>query len=269
VDKSKNTNKEISRLKKSLKEAESIIADLQRQEVLKEILPVVFHKLKNKLTPIMGYAQILLARTDEEKTRERLIKIERNADELTELLNQLREYFGTIKHRKRKGNLNQILADLKPYFLEVQKKHKVKIEVETDPAIQDSYYVSGQIEFLIRAMVENSLNGIKAKKRQKGVIRIRTDGENGHSRLCIRDNGMGMSEQDLRNIWMPFYSKFAGHTGLGLSICERVIVNHQARVEVKSRDGEFSEFIITFTDSGDEIDARKQDKTDSEKVKKS
>jgi len=65
--------------------------------------------------------------------------------------------------------------------------------------------------------------------------------------LSIRDNGLGLNEKDVPIIWTPFYSRFPNKAGLGLSICEKIISNHDATHLVESVEGEYTEFMVTFT----------------------
>jgi signal transduction histidine kinase len=57
--------------------------------------------------------------------------------------------------------------------------------------------------------------------------------------VSIRDEGKGMDEETLKNIFTPFYTtKGKEGTGLGLSICNNIIKNHSGKIEVKSVLGE-------------------------------
>ena len=226
--------------------------ELQKSEIIGEMLPVIFHKLKNKLTPILGYSQILLAKVQDETIKQRLEKIEKNANELTEQLNFLRDYFKIGKQLKEKESLNNIINNLRPYFEEIEKNDNITIELNLDPGIPEDMLIPGQIEALITNLVDNAVQSIKVKEMEnrEGLITIRTqfataEGESVYT-LSIRDNGRGMDEKDIPIIWSPFYSRFPNKAGLGLTICEKIISNHEASQLVESVEGEYTEFLITF-----------------------
>jgi two-component system NtrC family sensor kinase len=61
---------------------------------------------------------------------------------------------------------------------------------------------------------------------------------------ALKDDGSGISEENLTRIFDPFFTTKADGTGLGLSISYGIIENHGGRIEVKSREGEGSEFIV-------------------------
>jgi signal transduction histidine kinase len=220
--------------------------DLQKNAMFREILPIVFHKMKNKLTPVLGYAQILQARSDDPFFVERLRKIERNTAELTDAFNILKEYFKPDPAPRRPGNINRLLEDMGPFWQKTANAEKVRIVLELDAAAPDLPINAGQIKILLRSMVDNALTALRARNDGDKEIRLAVSLLDDALLLVIRDNGGGISEEDLANIWTPFFSRFPEHAGLGLVVCERIIASHGASCRVTSTPGEFSRFEIRF-----------------------
>lgn len=242
---------------KELTQSKKNLLKLQKNEILGEMLPVIFHKLKNKLTPILGYSQILLTKVQETSIRDRIAKIEKNANELTEQLDYLRDYFKSEEQLREKENLNNIIRSLKPYFSEIHSTENIKVNLDLDPSVPDVMLIPGQIELLLTNVIDNAVLAIKEKAKHKkdhggygGMISIKTrimkTGSSHAFTLSVRDNGIGIDEAELHEIWAPFYSRFPGKAGLGLCLCERVIANHEASRHMKSVKGEYLEFIVTF-----------------------
>lgn len=251
---------------KELTQSRKTLLQLQKNEILSEMLPVIFHKLKNKLTPILGYSQILLTKVADEGIRQRLHKIEKNASELTEQLNFLKDYFKSEEQIREKNNLNNIISSLKPHFSDIQSVENIKIHLDLDPSVPDVLLIPGQIEVLLNNLLDNAIHSIKEKAKQKaaqsglvgtnshhghiGLVSIKTritKAGNSHAfTLSVRDNGIGLDESEFHDIWTPFYSRFPNRPGLGLCICDRVIANHEGTRMVKSVKGEYLEFIVTF-----------------------
>jgi signal transduction histidine kinase len=222
-------------------------------DIFREILPIIFHKLKNKLTPIIGYTQILKARTSDDFIMERLGKIENNADELTSLLNILKDYFKVSPTPKRPGNINRIVRELKPRWRETAAKNKIDLVFALAPDILPMPLHPGQIRLLLLNLVANAVTALQMKTSPPKELSLTTRMEDGRAKLTVRDNGIGMEQDDVDTIWAPFYAKFKNGAGLGLVICEKVIANHDAACRVRSRCGEFTEFEIIFPLPGNEI----------------
>lgn len=222
------------------------LSALQRNEIAIQALPLILHKLKNKLTPILGYSQMLLAKLEDEGQKEKLRKIERNASELTDQLNVLKDYFSESIVATTQENLNRIILGLKPVFTPIGEQEQIEIEFDLDEAIPDDRLNLGQIEVLIMHLVDNAVLAIKARKPTYGVIQLETGREGEDYYLSVKDNGIGIKKEDLPMIWTPFFAAFTGTSGLGLTICEKIIANHRATHLVSSAEGQFTEFKVIF-----------------------
>lgn len=230
----------------ALSVAEIPVDAFQKSEIFLEILPIIFHKMKNKLTPVLGYAQILQARSSDEFVIERLRKIEKNTAELTEALNLLKDYFKVEPPPRQPGNINLILQDMSAFWQKIASAEKIRLVLDLDPAAPDLQLHTARLKILLLNMVDNALTALKMKEGQNKEIRLSTRVEDGSLKLVIRDNGAGMNEGDMADIWTPFYAKFPEHAGLGLVICEKIMHNHEAVCRVSSSYGEFSQFEILF-----------------------
>ena len=251
TNKKEMVTKELLNIDKERSESREVLIDLQKSEIVGELLPVIFHKLKNKLTPILGYSQILLTKVSDPGINERLKKIEKNANDLANQLNILRDYFKTEKTIKEKGNINAVIRHLEPYFNDLEKKENLEIILDLDEHIGDDLLNAGQLETLIGNIVDNGVLAIKKKGFHGngdggGRIRIQTRIEEGGYTLSVHDNGVGISEENLARMWAPFYTDFPGRAGIGLSICEKIITNHHATYQVHSSEGKFTEFEVVF-----------------------
>lgn len=236
--------------------------DSGADDALREILPIVFHKLKNKLTPILGYAQILQARTSDDFFKDRLDRIERNTTELSESLSTLKEYFKPAPVIKNPADLNDTLEGLAARWQEIASSQKVRIVLELGAGLPELALNAGQIRMLLLNLVDNAAQALQDKELPGREIRLTTGAENASLKLVIRDNGRGMGADELASIWTPFYSRFPGHAGLGLVLCEKIIANHGAACSVSSVPGEFSQFSIVFPGADDQ--AHKQKKSGEE-----
>jgi len=99
----------------------------------------------------------------------------------------------------------------------------------------------------IKQVVWNLLaNSVKAIK-EDGIIEI-TIIQGTNTSLYIKDNGIGIEKEELKNIFTPFYSKFTSGIGLGMSIVNRIINEHNARIKVTSDKNFGTEIKIVFGD---------------------
>ncbi len=105
----------------------------------------------------------------------------------------------------------------------------------------------GQLEQVFLNIIINSIQAIKLKKAGSGSIVIKTYMENEYVCCSVKDNGIGISEENLERIFNPFFTthEVGQGTGLGLSISHDIIVNkHGGVIDIKSQLGNGTEFII-------------------------
>lgn len=119
--------------------------------------------------------------------------------------------------------------------IEIEKKF-----AEDIPAIQTD---SNQLQQVILNIINNAVDAMEG---HAGKIWIRTERENGHVRIIIEDNGNGIKPADMERLFMPFFTtKEVGKgTGLGLSVSYGIIKSLGGHIEVDSKVGKGSTFII-------------------------
>lgn len=128
--------------------------------------------------------------------------------------------------------------------------NKVKIEKEI-PENQTIWANRNQITQVLVNLLQNALHALEKKPcfETAPTIWIRGVEENGESRIVVRDNGEGITAENLPKIFDPFFTtKEVGEgMGLGLSICYRIMKQHGGRIQVQSEPGHYSEFRLHFS----------------------
>ena len=102
------------------------------------------------------------------------------------------------------------------------------------------------------------LNGIQSMNG-KGRLKVSTQLRRGfrHARwaevveVCFQDHGRGIPKETLPNIFIPFFTTRDQGTGLGLPICQRIIENHEGRLDVNSIEGKGSTFTVVLPTASD------------------
>jgi signal transduction histidine kinase len=126
------------------------------------------------------------------------------------------------------------------------------IEVEELPTVNADPY---QMRQLFQNLIGNSL---KFHGEERPLIRVssRTSEDRLFYEISVEDNGIGFEEKDAETIFMPFKrlhgrnSAYKG-TGIGLSICQRIVERHGGTITAKSNPGKGSTFIVTLPAMGD------------------
>ncbi len=185
------------------------------------------------------------------------------SDELKELLNSLQEEIKRMSgivtqlkdYSKPEAKEEDLVCPddvLKNYPIKILlknfKKKGLEVQLKLDAPKSSVQIPRNRLIQVLMNILNNADEAIADKK--KGQIRIETariDKEFPQVMISIKDNGMGITQENLHKIFEPFFTtKKSEGTGLGLPISYSIIKNYNGEVEVVSRPGEGAEFIIFF-----------------------
>jgi signal transduction histidine kinase len=96
------------------------------------------------------------------------------------------------------------------------------------------------------ALVNIIINAIDAMHSEKGKLKLITRSINGKCVIEIEDNGIGISKENLKNLFTPYFTDKAGGMGLGLSTTLDILKANHATVDVQSEEGKGTRFILSF-----------------------
>ena len=210
------------------------------------------HELRTPLAIIKGYAEIIKKRrfADEEIFEESIDSIINETENMKNLVQKL---LFLAKGEITKINTNFQIIEMKDFIQQIHtdtevssKTHKFYLEKD------EKYKVKADVTLLqqaIRALLENAMKYSENNTNiyiKSSVI----DGKNGA--VSIRDEGVGISEEDTRRIFDRFYrvddsrTKTTGGTGLGLAIVKRIVEIHKGEIRINSELGKGTEISIVL-----------------------
>ena len=207
------------------------------------------HELRTPLTSIHGYAEYIeKANTTEER---RLIAAKYIISE-SERLQKISEILldGAFI---RETEIEMSDIGLSVLLLDIAKKLQMKAEHAHVAILCDTtnLVIKGNetlLSMLLYNLIENAIKACSVG----GEVRITCRG----NQVVIKDNGKGMTEEQLLHITEPFYrtdksrSRAEGGAGLGLALCKQIVVKHNAEMHFESTLGKGTKVIINFKCSG-------------------
>jgi signal transduction histidine kinase len=109
--------------------------------------------------------------------------------------------------------------------------------------------VQGDPEKLRRVVINlvgNALDAVQGRPAPRLEISAGENLAGNEAWLRVRDNGPGIEPERLERVWSPFHTSKVAGTGLGLAITRKLVEAHQGTIEVDSRPGEGTEFVVRF-----------------------
>ncbi|BAL80927.1 ATP-binding protein [Caldisericum exile] len=220
------------------------VEEMQKAEALKSLglfTAGIVHEVRNPLTSIKGFATILSQKL-QGKDEERFVKpILTETERLGRIVDDLLKYGKPTPLTLVKFNLRLFFN----HILELAKQYESNKNIKFDLKCEDLTIVADErkLEELFLNLV---INAIQAIDKEEGIIEIECISEGKNIKIIVQDNGSGMTEDTLKNIFVPFYTTKEHGTGLGLAIVHRIVEEHGGEIFVESKLGVGTKFIIVL-----------------------
>lgn len=238
------------KLEDNISELENTNIELQEFKNLEKftatgrIARTIAHEVRNPLTNISLAAEQLLEVTPPTKESGVLLEmITRNTTRINQLVSELLNAtrFAHLEFEKRE--LDSVMDEtLEMAEDRIQLSH---IRVEKTYS-QESCEVMVDTEKIKLALLNIIVNAIEAMEKDKGVLIIKTRKQGTKCFIEIRDNGRGMEEDVLQNLFEPYFTGKQTGNGLGLTNTQNIIFNHKGSIKVYSKPGQGATFIIAL-----------------------
>lgn len=217
----------------------AVEAELEKAKRLADIgalAATVAHELRSPLAAIQIAAYNIRKKKGKLPIDKHLTNIEKKVAESDQIINDLLFYSKIKPPLYEKVKVCSLLEEC---ILTVKNRFKKqRVLVKTGPRPSTSIFIDAD-PLQMKELFNNILsNAFEACPERGGLIEIkcRKDKE-GSIGIIFCDNGSGIDEKDMQNIFEPFFSRKAKGTGLGLTICKQVVSLHGGAIDIQSRKG--------------------------------
>lgn len=230
------------------------ITELKKlEQIRKDFVANVSHELKTPITSITGFTETLMdgALEDKDILNQFLSIIHKESLRLQELIHDLLELSKLEQEHFHINwqpvHLEQLLKDT---VLILQEKANSK-EITLKCDVEEDIEIMGDTARIRQVMINLISNAI-AYTPAKGSVWLNLMDKEATVDFIVRDTGIGIAEEQIPRIFERFYrvdkarSRNSGGTGLGLAIVKHIVEAHGGAIEVKSKIGKGTTFIITF-----------------------
>ncbi len=230
------------------------ITELRRlEEVRTDFAANVSHELKTPLTSIKGFVETLMAGAiHKPEMAEKFLKIIMlETDRLTRLINDIlsitKMESGQAEVSCERIRLDKMAFEVADMLRIHAGEKNVTVSANEN---EEPVYVWGNPDRVEQMLINLIENGIKYNK-PGGEVRVSVYGTQDNAHLLVSDTGIGIAEEHLPRMFERFYrvdkgrSRSMGGTGLGLAIVKHIVSAMGGMIEVHSKLGEGTEFLVT------------------------
>ncbi len=145
-------------------------------------------------------------------------------------------------------DVNQLIAAIYASLRDDLELNRVQARLDLQPNLPLVKLDYKKISYCLRNIISNSLEAMP----EGGRLEIATLQEGAEIVIRIGDDGPGMTPEMIREVTAPFFSTKEEGSGLGLSLCARILEGHAARFDIDSRQGRGTTFTIHLKTPGEE-----------------
>ncbi len=257
---------ELSLLGKAFKlvSIQNIQSELEEKEMeaWQNLIRVLTHEIMNSVTPISSLASTVETELDDfvkagadvaEIKNDQIedfylsVKTIHNRSEslikfVSDFRNMTRIKHPELEETKVEDLIQHVTMLLKPDF----EKHSIDTNISIKPDLM-IMLDKEQVEQVIINIVKNAVQALAADEKENKALTITAmNGESGGAYISVVDNGVGIEEEALKKIFIPFFTTKKSGSGIGLSLSKQIMRNHGGSISAKSKIGEGTEFLLKF-----------------------
>ena len=235
------------RLSKAHAELQKSFESLRRADRLSAVgtlSAALAHEIRNPLSAMNGAIEILSRQhLSSERRSEFTEVIKREIARLNSLLYQFLEFAQPRPPVRRRTDIQDLAIDVCKLLSELATARRIDLILpKTEMTFPKIDADPDQIKQVMLNLVMNACEAMP----DGGKVEIFLASEPDQITITIRDQGVGVSEQDLQHIFDPFYTTRNHGTGLGLSIAQRIMEQHGGRIDVKRNPKRGMTFALVF-----------------------
>ena len=241
---------------------QDIRSEIEQKEIeaWHNVIRILAHEMLNSFTPVSSLASTMKSLTENEKGE--LINIgqldeedihdinmaattiKKRADGLLDFVKDYRTISNVPNPALAKVNVKKFLTDLKILMKSAVEEAGIVLEILQVPANATIDMDSKLIEQVMINLIYNSIHALKGKENP--VIEVSCIVEPNKTLIILTDNGFGIEEKIINQIFIPFYTTKKNGSGIGLSLSKNILKKHGGNLLVSSEVGRFTSFSLVF-----------------------
>ncbi len=225
-------------------------------EAWRKLLSVMTHEIMNSVAPISSLAETLKNRLVQSKSalpsNSSIEDLELGLDTIKRRSEGLLKFAETYRNLSKITTLNVKKILIRDLFENLNQLMQPTLEtknIELDIILKDPD-ISLEIDanLIEQVLINLVINAIEAVKQNTSpVIALSSYSAPGNKTVIkVADNGGGMNEDVMDKIFIPFFSTRKGGSGIGLSLCKQIMLLHKGSIQVQSKEGEGTAFLLVF-----------------------
>ncbi|WP_053073812.1 ATP-binding protein [Bacillus sp. LL01] len=215
------------------KRTEEALMQSEKLSVIGELAAGVAHEIRNPVTVLKGFVQLL---SQESREKEFYTIMDKELERINQITNEFMALAKPQAINFKKQNLRELIEEVCLFLESEAFIHQVVIEVVH---LDEYIWLNCEPNQMKQVLINTIKNGMEAMP-DGGKITIQTEIVDGFAHLLIRDEGTGIPEEVVNKVGQPFFTTKEQGTGLGLMVSMKIIENHGGQLTIHSEENKGS-----------------------------
>jgi two-component system sporulation sensor kinase A len=220
-------------------EVKEMMIQAKKMSTVGQLSASIAHEIRNPLTSIKGFLQLLQAGVDHKEEYYRIM-----ADEIEKIETITTELLSISKPSTNKMQTEQVEELIKDVIVLLQSQARLKnirIELE-EPASAQIYCNRSEIKQILINIIKNAIEAMD----EPGEIRLSIRTDKKHVTVNVKDEGIGVPQDLLQQLEVAFFTTKENGTGLGLNITKEILNHHGGSLNILRNETKGSTFQLIF-----------------------
>ncbi|MGQ9631721.1 MAG: sensor histidine kinase [bacterium] len=226
---------------RALQESQNRLIRAERLAAIGEVTAKVAHEIKNPLMSIGGFARLVLKRMGEEDPNIKYLgMIEKEVERLEGLLKDILSFSAPSEPNFQEGDINEVIQEALLLVNGELERSNIGVLLQLAPSLPAVSFDRGQIGQVLLNLFLNAIHAMP----EGGELSVSSELAGEHVRITVGDTGVGIPEEHLDKLFVPFFTTKPNGSGLGLSISHQILRNHGGMIDVVSKVGVGTTFTV-------------------------
>jgi len=239
-------------LREKEEEVRERITHLTRVSTMGEMASSIAHEVNQPLTAIATYAQACRrlmegGTAEESRVMEVLQHIAEEALRAGNIIHRLKDMVRRRESRWTECDLNALILDLQQLASADARLHDVVLSFHLAPDLPSILVDGVQVQQVVLNLIRNGIDAVEGGGGREGEVVVRTERAGPKAvRVSVEDNGEGLSPDQERMLFQPFFTTKEGGMGMGLSISKSIATAHKGRISFSRNPSRGMTFHLTL-----------------------
>jgi len=229
---------------------QDINSEIEQKEIeaWHKLIRILTHEIMNSITPISSLTETMQGLLSDKDGKQRsmssmtedsisdirfsLNTIQNRSEGLLQFVKNYRKLTKLPKPKPEITLIKAFLQGIEKLMGDALQRQEIKLTVEVNDPSLSAIFDPSLIEQVLINLITNSTHALEGRSEKQIVINAFA--ADSHVILEVSDNGKGIPEKDLKEIFVPFFSTRREGSGIGLSLSKQIVTQHGGRIKVRS-----------------------------------